>query len=568
MLRLLAEIMSFLIKAPFRIMAALNLWLQQRAMTSKVGEVVGKEVKTYSRVATFFRYLGLFALLVIGLLAFFGILWFLYWLNAALGLERLLGGPWPGLRPYWLPLLFLLFCVTSFVGYRLYRALGPDRDVVEFADIDEAWAEVQVALVATGIDITSVPLFLILGRTARGASAFMSASKIPFNVLQVPMKTHAPLQVYANRQGIYVFALDACLLSRQAELLHEVRETTEPETTLKSPSLVFEEPAPEVTPVPAPVAPPPPDPLLVSQNLLAEPGVAVLPAPSAAAASPWATPAGRRRMPALVKRTDEVDKYQRRMRYLARRIVRSREPYCPINGVLLLVPFDAIENDDDASQIATLCQQDLQALHDTARTRTPVVVLVSDLETAPGFDALGERLDPDRRLRLFGQDLPLIPDVKPGELPLVLSGSVEHFERALGQWGVRLFRVEQSQQDNAAGITAENTQLFEFMEAIRVRGPGIERVLSRVCLGQPPSEFLLAGFYVAATGTQPEQDQAFVPGVFQQLVQNQNAVAWTNDALAEERDYLRWTTYGYAALAIFLIAVTVMLWLRWQVTHW
>ena len=82
------------------------------------------------------------------------------------------------------------------------------------------------------------------------------------------------------------------------------------------------------------------------------------------------------------------------------------------------------------------------------------------------------------------------------------------------------------------------------------------------------SEVMVAGFYLAATGMNPEKDQAFVPGVFQQLVQNQNAVTWTQDALAEEADYRRWTTYGYGALGIFLIAEVLIIYARWQMLRW
>ena len=65
-----------------------------------------------------------------------------------------------------------------------------------------------------------------------------------------------------------------------------------------------------------------------------------------------------------------------------------------------------------------------------------------------------------------------------------------------------------------------------------------------------------------------DKEQAFVPGVFQQLVQNQNCVAWTDEALAEETDYRRWTMYGYAALGIFCIATAMILYGRWQMLQW
>jgi type VI protein secretion system component VasK len=315
------------------------------------------------------------------------------------------------------------------------------------------------------------------------------------------------------------------------------------------------------------------DPRLATQNLLAEAApasaaVAELPAPaSEPGAMPWMAE-GHLRMPALLNRTEETEKYQRRLRYLMRCINRDRAPYCPLNGVILLLPFAALANDEDVSQIASVCQADLRVLRESARTRCPVFLLVADLETAPGYPALRECLDLDRRLRLFGQDLPLIPDLKPEELPGMIAGSLRHFTQALTHWIFRLFRVEKSGLEQAAAAIAANGQLFELLGTIRHRAPGLERILTRLITADPPLEFMVGGFYLAATGSNPERDQAFVPGVFQHLVQHQNAVAWTQDALDEEADYRRWTVYGYAALAIFCIAVTVIIYGRWQMLHW
>jgi hypothetical protein len=197
----------------------------------------------------------------------------------------------------------------------------------------------------------------------------------------------------------------------------------------------------------------------------------------------------------------------------------------------------------------------------------PVTILVTDLETAPGFAGLSASLDAERKLRLFGQELPLLPDLKAEEFPQMIAGSLGHFGDAVTHWFFRLFHVERAEQQAADAIKS-NTQMFELLDAIRQRESALERILARVLCSTPPVEFMVSGYYFAATGVNPERDQAFVPGVFQQLVQNQNAVAWTREALTEEADYRRWTTYGYAALAIFILAVVVIIYGRWQMLRW
>jgi hypothetical protein len=572
-LKLLADMMMWVLRAPYVLLNYVYLLGYQRMATARVAEEAGKELSTLGKV---FRVIGLILLWLVLVSILVAALVGLWYLNDALSLPRYLAGPWPAARPYWLPLLLILFCGSCFVGYRLYRSLGPEQAIVEFDDIEEAWTQARSALVEAGIDLTAVPVYLVLGRNASGLHTLLSASRLTFQVQQVPLKANAPVQVYANRQAIFVTAPDASLLGRQAELLLQLAVPAEPEVGKPGVPLVFDEPAePASAEQPAPPPPEPKiDPMLATENLLADPGagagVAVLPAPAAppvqtaqTEALPWETE-GRRQMPALVHRAEEMERYQSRLRYLLRRIGRDRSPYCPLNGVLLLLPLESITNPEDASVMATLCQTELQAIQQTARMRCPVFVLVPDLETSPGYAALAKALDPDRRSRLLGQDLPLSPDLKPEDLPAMVAGSVQHFNRALGQWLLRLFRVEKTATEPAADCIADNSNLFELLSAVRLREPALERILTRLLDPQTGDLFFLGGFYLAATGANPDRDQAFVPGVFQKLVQSQNAVAWTDEALAEEADYQRWTMYGYAALAIFCIAVAVIVYGRWQ----
>ena len=287
---------------------------------------------------------------------------------------------------------------------------------------------------------------------------------------------------------------------------------------------------------------------------------------------PWMTE-DRPCMPALLKKTEEAERYQRRLRYLARRIARDRAPFCPLNGLLLLLPFACNRKTWMPVQLASVCQSRSASPYDGAKRITcPVIVLVTDLETAPGYPALRASLDADRRTRLFGQELPLLPDLKTEELPRMLSGSLRHFTHALSQWVFRLFRVEKSGLESSAACSAGNGQLFELLEAIRRREEALgERVLARVLVADPPLEFLLGGFYFAATGGNAEQDQAFPRRASSSnLCKIKTLSHGPEDAATEERNPGTggWTTYGYAALAIFCIAVVVIIYGRWQMLHW
>ncbi len=188
---------------------------------------------------------------------------------------------------------------------------------------------------------------------------------------------------------------------------------------------------------------------------------------------------------------------------------------------------------------------------------------VPDLETAPGFDTFLASLDEERRRRLLGWDLPLIPDIDERDLPTMIDGSARHFMRAFSQAIFRLYKVERAMDATAPMLVLANSRIFEFQAAVTRRVPGLSKVLSRIESTESEVGFWLGGCFFMATSTDPRL-QAFAPGVFRLLLENQNHVAWTNETLADEADYQRWIIVGYAAMAIFLISLGALGYWRWR----
>ena len=62
-----------------------------------------------------------------------------------------------------------------------------------------------------------------------------------------------------------------------------------------------------------------------------------------------------------------------------------------------------------------------------------------------------------------------------------------------------------------------------------------------------------AGCYLAATGEDAVREQGFAGGIFPQLVQIQNHVAWTRAAIDDDRFCRRLAWAGYCALAVTII---------------
>src|SRR5258708_1414570 len=123
-------------------------------------------------------------------------------------------------RSYWLPLLFVLVYVLGWLGWGLWQLLQPEESY-SFPDIDAAWEEALAGLHQQGIDLTEAPLFLVLGRPAAGEAWLFQATQLSLAGRGAPSRPDAPLQVYANRDAIFVTWAGASLLGRQAGILAE-----------------------------------------------------------------------------------------------------------------------------------------------------------------------------------------------------------------------------------------------------------------------------------------------------------------------------------------------------------
>jgi hypothetical protein len=266
----------------------------------------------------------------------------------------------------------------------------------------------------------------------------------------------------------------------------------------------------------------------------------------------------------LLKNTAEADRLTARFKHLCRLILRARRPYCPINGILLLVPFAASDRDEDASQTGSVIQQELAALRTHLQVRCPVLTTICDLEKAPGFREFVERFPADQRQRRLGQRLPLVPDIDPEKVPAMFDGGIAWMAQAMfPNWIYKLFRVEQTERDDVTALVEGNARLYQLMCELSTRHKRLSRLLVRALASDTSAPPLCSGCYVAATGKDARKEQAFVAGVFRRLPENQDFVTWTDEALKEDADAQKWATYGYVALGVAAAALAALGYFVW-----
>ena len=519
------------------------------------------------------------ALIVIGL----------HFLNQALHLDSAIPYIPRPLAENWLPILFLLVYVLCWLGWWLWKLLVTDDSYTEFPDIAEAWDEAMHALARGRVDLRDVPLFLVVGRSEGSMASLLRASRLNLEVKQAPAEDDAPLHVYATRDAVFVTCEGASLLGRYATVLAgqaegEVGAPLEGGEDVKT--LMPGGAGSQVQEIQA-----------------------IIKRAQAERRQPNAEENRRMRMlmrkdrayQAVVRNAVEVETYGARFEHLCRLLARDRWPYCPINGMLVLLPFAATDTDQDAHDAGAACQNDLLVARRVLQVNCPTLAMVCDLETAPGAAAFLEQFPEKQRQQRVGQRCPLAPALEARGRAGDAEKRAEMLE-SLAEWiceGVapgfvyKYFQTESA--DATAGVPAgtamtrtdrlepsvagkaprrrygradvfrTNAELFLFMHHLRERQRRLGQMLSRgFILEEGDDAIMFGGCYLAATGADAARDQAFVAGVFHRLVGEENLVSWTTLARLEEESHLRWALFGQVGVAaLFLATAAVGLYLFW-----
>jgi hypothetical protein len=272
----------------------------------------------------------------------------------------------------------------------------------------------------------------------------------------------------------------------------------------------------------------------------------------------------RKRRPRLLQSTADVELSGSRLRHVCQLIARARRPYCPVNGVLLLLPWAASDGEPETQQTARACTHDLQTVREALHVQCPVFGLVCDLETAPGFTDLVARLPAGQTNQRVGRSFPLAPELDPAAVPDMLQSGVQWICDTLFPSVIyKLLRYELPGADGPSDWLAANTRLYQLLGELRERQRRLGSLLARGVVLPEANAALFGGCYFAATGHDANRDQAFVAGVFPLLIENQNFVSWTDEALAEEAAYRRWTAYCYTGFGLLTAALVTGFYLFW-----
>jgi hypothetical protein len=477
-------------------------------------------------------------------------------LNQWLGLDRLLRAPWSALRTIWLPLVFLCFYLAGWFAWLLARLLRTDPHVSQWSDIDAAWQHARESVAAAGIDMQSVPVFLLLGRPSSDMRSLFAAAEVPLSVPQTPRDPASPLHVYANSEAVYVACEETSLMGKHASLLEENRaESDETENVSQATGRDDDDPALWSEDVSAPVQ--------ASgtkhsvESLQSAVALLVESESVEKASTTVATPAPR---PSLLEQADTIERITSRLQHLCSLIAQDRRPYCPINGILVLLPFTVSDDELTAGQTAVLLERDLAIVRRSLEVRCGVITLICDLQDTPGGRELLARFPESQRRRRLGVSYPLLAQCDSEHVPEMIEKGVRWTCSSLVPPIVyRLAQVRGGQQTERAEQFRVNTRLYELVAQLRQRESRLIRLLQRAFAPDASSPWMMTGCYLAATGEDAVRGQGFTGGIFPQLVQVQNHVSWTREALDDDRSCRRLAWAGYTALAVSVVVIVAVI---------
>jgi hypothetical protein len=539
---------------------------------SKVRSLVGLVIPIFADAADFRSWPTWVKVLVhciiLGL-----ILWGLWWLNRQQVVQDLLlVKATTTIQQIYLPLIFILLYLLSWLGYFWWQLLNRG-DVPEFEDIAIAWREGVRKLDKAGIDLRDSPLYLVVGRPVSGDDGLFLASQAKIEV-RAPSIPDSPIRFFAGRDAIYITCSGASTWGRFADALASPEsfvaegpsgttiagQTIDPSRVL---GFVDEAAREEFNYLlrlqsERPLTPDEQLRLRELGDLINQESKAII-----------------RRVSLL---PEESAAGPKRLAYLCELIKQDRQPYCPINGVLVLIPWAALDSDEVTREAIPLLAADLAVARRTLRLRYPHMLMVCDLEEAHGFEEFRRGFPKDMLKQRIGQRLPLVPDRPPAEVPAVMAQAADWISQCvISSWVLKFLRLEWPPELRKTPdfVPSYNRRLFQFLLGIYNRVPRLGRLMAR---GLPsgidtrqqsePADALplCGGCYLAATG-RDEKQQAFVAGVFQRLNESQSAVSWSNTAISEDRVYRNWANITIIIVVLILLMSGFGFYQMWRVSQ-
>ncbi|MDQ3330791.1 MAG: hypothetical protein M3552_09075, partial [Planctomycetota bacterium] len=462
-------------------------------------------------------------------------------------------------------LLYLLIRVAIFV----IRLLLEREE--EFDDIRRAWDAGMAALDRVGLDIQWLPVFIVVG-AGEEEDALFRAARMSWKTTAPGREDAAPVRIYATEEAIFISCTGTGALAAQRTTVLEpavgggMDRTQRPtdgishSETIDPGSMGARAPQgggiatidPSSWSAGGAEAAPRPAAYGTATGTMVAPGAAsgtllpggggsgILAGLQGAAKS---TAAG----PIRPLAQAELDLANRRLEYLCGLVTKARGEFCPINGMLLVLPlaWAGLPAGADTDRIARSAREDVETAYRGFGLAFPTTVAITGFERTPGlrqFVERGMRLNPKFLDSRAGSKFPPGAAIDQNSARWAVDAGLQWFR----DWCYSLFSQNLSDSTNGP--------IYRLLCELQTRRDALTRQLQLTFEGVSGADATrLSGVYYCAAG-RSERDRAFVQGVFRKLVDGQDDVAWTADRLRTDANRRSMAVAGLV-LAIVLIAV-------------
>lgn len=461
----------------------------------------------------------------------------------------------------YIAVIVILVIAIPIVVYKTLK-LYLEGEGTLYPDIEDAWQAGIEELERQRIDLTQVPMYLMLGCGGEAqAQALFEGSQMELAVRSVP-QGKAPLYWFASQDAVYVVCTEVgaeCLLSRVARTA-PMRAAAEAAPGAARPrdlrqTLVAGDDS-DVIPG---VGSAPPQPAFDIRGTMEVAQVRETIIGAAATGPKLAEPVEQRIVVDRAERERELS----RLETVCRRIARARKPFCPVNGALMVLPYKVLESKSGAGEMTVAVENDLRVATRVFRQRFGVVALVTGLEEERGFQELVRRVGQGAATgQRFGHKY----DAWKAPIPEQMEALCAHACGAFEDWVYSLFR-----KDDALKKKSGNELLYSLL--CKIRGK-VQLHLEKVLVegfGYDPDQIktpyvdrpLFAGCYFAATGER-EDRRAFLGGVVRdKLLDHANDVEWTPDAIEYDQRCYGWAKFFIGLDALLLVALLFVLYVAY-----
>jgi hypothetical protein len=446
-----------------------------------------------------------------------------------------------------------------------------------FPDIDQAWQEGVAALAREGLSLNDAPVFLVLGlRNERQVRAYMNAAGLQYALFGAPEGGANPLYFYGIKDYplrkdeswniVYVVLTDASQISKLVALASESGARPQvmrpPDDTVRVNDMRqtlahSDEATPRVGTIDqlrgtavAGVAPPPP---AAPINLRGTMDLS-----EARGGVTSGATEDSRNLAVMLDKPDQTRQAER-LAHVCRLLEKARDPFCTLNGVLVVTPFGLLRRGpEQARLLANSVRQDLRTIQRSAHIRCPVLSLIGGMEHEPGFGELVRRVGqgPALEQRIGMRFEPWNPATRERLEAL----AVHACDRVEGNV-YDLFKMQDGY--NKPG----NTKLYNLLCRTRTGFSDLlKQYLSNAFAQQDPDErpMLFSGCYFAATG-EIERLQGFLKSVLaDRMLENQDDLQWTEEALDQDAARETWAKACMAMAGVLMLAGAYLAWRHWR----